>query len=102
MSSRFGTQRRARFAWLDRVAIDANRGAGLVYEVFNRNFSSSVDRGLDDIPSELHALTLTFAKAHGYETVEEREVTWAAMRDDGLCSHGLDEMTCPCGCFEGD
>ncbi|AEA65739.1 hypothetical protein KDW40_25385 [Burkholderia cenocepacia] len=89
-------------AWLARVSKAANHGTGLVYEVFSRNFSCAVDNGLGDIPSELHAFTLERAKYFGYETAEEREATWAEMEADGLCSHGLDAMTCPCGCFEGD
>ncbi|WP_252090651.1 hypothetical protein [Pseudomonas sp. MWU13-3659] len=41
---------------------------------------------------------------HAYDYVSEAELLEieAANRENGICSHGLTSMTCPCGCFEFD
>ncbi|HGW5540818.1 TPA: hypothetical protein ACNIM8_005903, partial [Pseudomonas aeruginosa] len=38
----------------------------------------------------------------GYLNPSEMAAQDQADADDGLCFHGLDSMTCPCGCFEND
>ncbi|MDU8351205.1 hypothetical protein RYA05_04750 [Pseudomonas syringae pv. actinidiae] len=39
---------------------------------------------------------------YGYQSLDEQRASQASDWEEGVCSHGLDVMTCPCGCFEGD
>ncbi|WP_439126326.1 MAG: hypothetical protein ACNJA3_28570 (plasmid) [Pseudomonas rhizophila] len=41
-------------------------------------------------------------EAYGYQTQDELRATQAEDWNNGVCSHGLDWMTCPAGCFEQD
>ncbi|MGC3103755.1 hypothetical protein ACPTKS_30780 [Pseudomonas aeruginosa] len=38
-------------------------------------------------------------EAYGYESPSEREAQQEEDSENGICSHGLDYWTCPCGCF---
>lgn len=58
---------------------------------------------VDDHFSEHDTDAYTYArKAYGYMTSYELNEMDKKNEDDGICRHGLDVMTCPCGCFEGD
>jgi hypothetical protein len=73
---------------------------GTTYEsVIHSAFCESM---LDEF-SDREADKSAFAYArdtYGYQTQEERRATQAEDWDKGICSHGLDWMTCPAGCFE--
>ncbi|ACD21607.1 hypothetical protein [Paraburkholderia phytofirmans] len=88
--------------WIAEIADAANKGCGLVYELFASNFSAAVDRNIGTIEPEYREQAMQIAREHGYMTPEESDAMWAEMRSDGYCSHGLDAQTCPCGCFEHD
>jgi hypothetical protein len=47
------------------------------------------------------ASAFTYAReTYGYEDEAEQEAGLEADREQGICCHGLDWMTCPAGCFE--
>ncbi len=37
---------------------------------------------------------------YGYRSPQEEAEDQARDREEGICSHGLTWLTCPCGCFE--
>lgn len=41
-------------------------------------------------------------EAYGYMSASEIEAQRQEDAGNGICWHGLDAMTCPCGCFEND
>lgn len=66
--------------------------------------STFCDSMLGEFPDR-EAAKAAFAYAretYGYQTQEELRATQAEDWDNGVCSHGLDWMTCPAGCFEHD
>lgn len=86
---------------LPRLAAQANRGCGQVYEVYVDRLSGMVDQAIEHLDPAAQALVRSVATATvSYLTPAELETMHAEMEDEGLCQHGLDEMTCPCGCFE--
>jgi hypothetical protein len=67
-------------------------------------FCASMD---DEFGTDEHAegVAEAFAyarEAYGYMSASENEAQRQEDADNGLCWHGLDVMTCPCGCFEND
>lgn len=67
-----------------------------------KSFSSSVDQNFDS-DNKTHDEAFAYArKEYGYLTSSEIAEMDENNANDGICSHGLDYMTCPCGCFEGD
>lgn len=59
--------------------------------------------GVDEAADEATAAAFVYARAmYQYLSPEEIRVAQEADRAQGICSHGLDKMTCPCGCFEFD
>ncbi|WP_186214781.1 hypothetical protein [Burkholderia gladioli] len=89
-------------AMLAEMAESANRGCGLVYELFAERFSGSVDSMVEGWSDEARSQFIALANNHGYCSREERDAADSSRREEGLCSHFLDAQTCPCGCFEGD
>jgi len=87
---------------LSRLAETANHGCGLVYELFARRFSSAVDSYVAGRPAAEQAAILALAVEYGYCSPEEIAAADRHDAEAGICRHGLDAMTCPCGCFEGD
>lgn len=88
-------------ALLSEMAESANRGCGLVYELFADRFSGSVDSMVEGWSDESRNQFIALANDHGYCSREERDAADSSRREEGLCSHFLDAQTCPCGCFEG-
>lgn len=80
----------------------ANRGCGLVYEVFELRLGASIDAELEQVPELLRARAIEIATRHGYTTTEQRAQTERMLQDDGCCSHGLDPHCCPMGCGDID
>lgn len=83
---------------LQELFAEATRRCGQSYETAMLFFRQNVERELRHVPVDQHKLILSQARELGYCTQEEAD----AERDPGECIHGLDEMTCPCGCFERD
>ncbi|PMY79862.1 hypothetical protein C1X72_17835 [Pseudomonas sp. FW306-2-2C-D06B] len=67
-------------------------------------FCASMDSAFGtDEQAEGVAEVFAYARdAYGYMSASEREAQRQEDADNGICSHGLDSMTCPCGCFEND
>ena len=83
----------------DRIAAEAQRGCGLVYEVYSATYSAGVDKAVAGLPSTHRARALSIACESGiYLTADEREQQARDFEDSGLCSHGLEPDCCPCGC----
>ncbi|MFK4135378.1 Uncharacterised protein [Pseudomonas luteola] len=69
--------------------------------VMHRAFCGSMRKAFPNQASEEGAYAFKYAKEHyGYLTDEEIAEEDARNFDEGICSHGLDFWTCPCGCFE--
>ncbi|MDU8351177.1 hypothetical protein RYA05_04610 [Pseudomonas syringae pv. actinidiae] len=59
--------------------------------------------GHDEAADSATAAAFAFARAaFGYQSPDEQRAAEERDWEEGICSHGLDAMTCPCGCFEGD
>ncbi|MCI1037292.1 MULTISPECIES: hypothetical protein [Pseudomonas] len=67
-------------------------------------FCASMDAefGADDQAEGVAEIFAYAREAYGYMSASENEVQRQEDADNGLCWHGLDSMTCPCGCFEND
>lgn len=90
-------------AALPEMARSASDGCGLVYELFAKRLSGAIDAAVLHLSEEDRQLVIAEARQTvGYETKAERAEVERMEAELGLCSHGLDEQTCPCGCFEGD
>lgn len=59
--------------------------------------------GDDEAADSATAAAFGYARSSlGYQSPDEQQASQDQDWDNGYCSHGLDIMTCPCGCFEGD
>lgn len=75
---------------------------GTTYEaVVHSTFCDSMVDEFSDQESDKSAFAYA-RETYGYQTQEELRATQAEDWDNGVCSHGLDSMTCPAGCFEQD
>ena len=85
------------------LAKQANHGCGLIYEIYVDKVSDLVDAEIVGLSADDKVAVRAVARqVVGYATQQERAATAAAWYEDGYCSHGLTEDTCPCGCFEDD
>lgn len=76
---------------------EANRGCGLVYELFEKRFQKACDDLLASAPEEHREAALQLAIERGYCTDYDEEAAFPA----GSCSlTGLDPDCCPCGRHE--
>lgn len=80
------------------MAKNANRGCGLIYELFVSNFSANVNAALKYVLFTHHEQALVIARRYGYASPEELARSAESLADDGCCSHGLDPYNCPVGC----
>ena len=78
----------------------ASARCGSSYEYGVVLFSEEMDWELDEVAPEHHEAALKVLRAFGYRTRDEREEDEAQAAAAGYCVHGLDWLTCPCGCFE--
>lgn len=70
--------------------------------VVHSQFCAAMDALFDSSkPSDRPAFYYA-RQAYGYQTSEELRKAQEKDWEEGICSHGLDSMTCPCGCFEID
>lgn len=82
----------------EEMAAEANRGCGLVYELFESSFSAKVNAALKVVLSTHHCQALEIALRYGYASADELAKAEEALTADGCCSHGLDPYNCPAGC----
>jgi hypothetical protein len=88
---------------LGNMAKEAAIGKGLVYETYAADFTQRCNAYAATLPPDQRDEFIRLAtEKYDYMTAEELRVQNQLFEDEGLCVHGLDEMTCPCGCFEGD
>lgn len=84
----------------DQFASQALRGSGQSDVLWSRFVTRSVRPLLKMVSADHERLALQIAVAHGYMTEQDEEEQNRMIDESGLCHHGLDEDTCPCGCFE--
>ncbi|WP_206245692.1 hypothetical protein [Novosphingobium terrae] len=76
---------------------EANRGCGLVYELFASNFQHACEVLLESVPDEHRDAALQLAIAKGYCADYDEEAVFA---DDDCPLTGIDPYHCPCGRHE--
>jgi hypothetical protein len=84
-------------AKIDAAYKEANRGCGLVYELFERRFQAACDGLLAQVPEQHREAALQIATGKGYTTDYDPE---ASFSDDGCDLTGIDPHWCPCGRHE--
>jgi len=73
----------------------------MVQSQFNAAMRSEF--GEDEALNDVSRTAFAYARLHmGYMSREEELKAQDEAWEEGICSHGLDVMTCPCGCFEGE
>ncbi|WP_158534246.1 CcgAII protein [Paracidovorax avenae] len=91
-----------RAAWqmaCKKMVDDANRGCGLVYEIFEQRLCASIGHALRGIPEMHRDEAITQARAYGYITPEESAASsMGSPVDDNYCHHGIPPKWCPAGC----
>lgn len=96
-------QKQTIIAALPAMAEQANRGCGLVYELYIQRISTAIDHAIAGLPLSIQEEIRQVARdTVDYFTPEELAKQNAMLEEEGLCQHGLDADTCPCGCFEYD
>lgn len=92
-------------AWVDQLFHQACQSYPTYEVMMNKEFAASVRRvfGDDEQGSEGAIKAFAYAREEFYylSPEEERRLD-EENASDGICRHGLDSMTCPCGCFEYD
>lgn len=83
---------------LDRLADEANRGCGQVYELFAIRFSEAVDWAYPPSSPDHDEVMVLMQEDGVYLTSEERKRELEEWAEQGYCSHGLDPNCCPVGC----
>lgn len=67
----------------------------------HRGFCKAMLGAFSDPETEEGKAAYEYARdEYRYLGPEEIAADDASNKEDGICSHGLDWMTCPCGCFE--
>jgi hypothetical protein len=87
---------------LSSLVQQASHGCGLSDTVFTTNFCAAVDQQLLSLPQSSHSAFISAAKEHGYIASDALATERQFLKNAGYCRCGLDEMTCPSGCFEGE
>ncbi|MCU8194252.1 hypothetical protein M2G91_18235 [Vibrio vulnificus] len=81
---------------VNELAATAHKTSGLVYELYIKRFSQSIDNLVSTLDDPERKFVLTIAREHDYQE------TLNAINFDGCCCHGLDADCCPLGCGEGE
>ncbi|WP_313569330.1 hypothetical protein [Comamonas terrigena] len=90
-----------KLAWqlaCEKMADQANRSCGLVYEMFERDFSCAVNHAHHSLPEAHRPEAIEIAKRFGWASEEELAATQRLMDEAGCCNHGIDRNCCPMGC----
>jgi hypothetical protein len=82
----------------EKLADEANRACGCLYDVYVDKFSSAVDYRLGSMTAEQRAKALAIAEQSGYCTPEERAKALQWNAENGFCCHGIEPYYCPAGC----
>ncbi len=84
---------------LEKQAALANKGCGLIYELYQRRLSSAIDGLLAELPETHRAQALEIARTK-YDYLTQTQIAEAELEDqeNGLCAHGIDPRCCPAGC----
>ncbi|CAI1931469.1 Uncharacterised protein [Serratia entomophila] len=85
------------------LASQANAGCGLIYELYQRRLSASIDGYLEAIPEEYRQQAVELARSE-FDYLSQAEIEEEIRRDreQGICSHGIDRNCCPLGCGDID
>jgi hypothetical protein len=86
----------------ERLSSEAAIGCGQSDVVWSRNLSRSIQPYLSLMTGVERAEAQGIATRQGYLSPQELQTLDDELEVEGLCRHGLDANTCPCGCFEGD
>ncbi|EJG2034199.1 hypothetical protein ACJO17_19190 [Vibrio parahaemolyticus] len=91
---------------VEKLAQDAHKGCGLIYELFANRYIDAIDNLVLDLPKGVKEQVINLAENYGYEVItaeqqtESHEEHW---NDDvHYCSHGIDANCCPAGCGDID
>jgi len=90
-------------AKVDAIFSDACKRGSTYETVVHNFFCAGVEGefGTDETAPEV-AEVFKYARGYGYMNATENAAREQADAENGYCHHGLDAMTCPCGCFELD
>lgn len=80
---------------LERFAQEAVKGCGLSDLLWQSNLNAKIESHAASLPAHEKQNFLQMAQDKGYYCPHHKD-SWP----HGLCTHGLDPDTCPCGCFE--
>lgn len=81
------------------LAEKANTGCGLIYELYQRRLSASIDAHVAMLPAEHREPAIELAREEfDYLTADEIEAEIARDHEQGICCHGIDRDCCPVGC----
>ncbi|MER0262576.1 hypothetical protein ABRZ80_20410 [Vibrio vulnificus] len=88
----------ALIAKVKELAESAHKCSGLVYELYIKRFSQSIDNFVSTLDEPDGQFVLIIAREHDYqETLNDIN-----FHDDDCCCHGFDVDCCPLGCGEGE
>jgi len=86
----------------ERLSREAAIGCGQSDVIWQKNVSRSIQAYLDVVEGVEAANAQGVAVSHGYLSPQELQSLDDELDEEGLCHHGFDANTCPCGCFEHD
>lgn len=85
---------------IDSFYSDAARRHSTYETVVHRDFCQQVLEAYPDPDSAEGEVAFEYAREkYGYLTPEQIAEEDAESEDEGICSHGMDWLTCPRGCF---
>ncbi|EBW7114658.1 CcgAII protein [Salmonella enterica subsp. enterica serovar Telelkebir] len=85
------------------LSSQANAGCGMIYELYQRRLSASIDGYLETIPAVYREQAIEVARREfDYLSPEEIEEEIRRDREHGYCCHGIDRNCCPLGCGDID
>lgn len=87
-------------AAVDNVYSEACSLGGSYEQAVHDHFCSLLRKYYPNVSDETHEVFVYASKRYGYQTFEEATTSKADYWDNGICTHGLEFMTCPAGCFE--
>lgn len=97
------TQMKAMHQKIDQFYSEACERAPTYEAVVHSIFCDSMraEFGDDEQRDDQTEAAFKYAReAYDYQSLAESQESQAEDRKNGICSHGLTHMTCPCGCFE--
>lgn len=85
---------------IKQLADNAAAGCGQSHDIYVQRFSASFERWLPNLSPSIRDHALKIAQEFDYCSPDEINASFDDMIAERYCVHGLDESTCPCGCFE--